>query len=253
MRGPERWRLFETREASPELAMGLDEALLEAPGAPPTLRFYTWRPAALSLGYFQSPADVPASARATALVRRLTGGGAIHHGAELTFSIAVQRAHPLYRGRPVEGYARVHRAIAAALATLGVRATLRGATPARSDRDGTGMCFHRSTELDLVLDGAKLVGSAQRRRAGRVLHHGSIKLGPDPLEPGIPGLAAAGADVPPAEVARRVADAFARAFALDLVPSEPSPEEAEQARRRGRRYVDPAFVHAREASAVRAG
>ena len=88
------WRLLETWDASPALAMGLDEALLEEPGAPPTLRLYTWSPDTLSLGYFQRFADVPAAARAGepggpgAVVRRITGGGAIHHVHELTFSIA---------------------------------------------------------------------------------------------------------------------------------------------------------------------
>ena len=72
---------------SPESNLALDEALLERPLTPPTLRLYTWSPDTLSLGYFQRYEDVPAVSRASAVVRRITGGGAIHHAGELTWSI----------------------------------------------------------------------------------------------------------------------------------------------------------------------
>ncbi|MEO0650196.1 MAG: hypothetical protein AAFZ65_05920, partial [Planctomycetota bacterium] len=142
------------------------------------------------LGYFQRVADVPAAADRTPgldLVRRTTGGGAIHHARELTFSIAASLEHPLYAGPIANSYRRVHALIAEALAEFGVDATPRGEQPAASDRDGTGMCFHASHPLDLGWgeDWRKGVGSAQRRKHGRVLHHGSIKLAPDPLEPGV--------------------------------------------------------------------
>src|SRR5574341_32059 len=94
----DRWRLITTWEASPEFNMGLDQALLEDREGPPTLRFYTWSPDTLSLGYFQRFDDVPGASSAGAIVRRFTGGGAIHHVGELTFSLSAPLAHPLYRG-----------------------------------------------------------------------------------------------------------------------------------------------------------
>ena len=104
----EPWRLLTTWDGEPGWNMALDEALLQGRAARPTLRLYTWRPAALSLGYFQRWSDVPAAAAAPAVVRRLTGGGAIHHDLELTFSIAAPADHPLYRGELANSYGRVH-------------------------------------------------------------------------------------------------------------------------------------------------
>ena len=195
--------------------MALDEALLvQGPGDRPTLRLYTWAPDTLSLGYFQRLADVPPAERwfrerfpgeggnggaknggapagptPGAVVRRLTGGGAIHHQRELTFSITASLDHPLYRGTTARSYQRVHAAIAVALAAAGVTATPRGDRELASERAATGMCFHKSASVDLVWDGRKGVGSAQRRKDGRVLHHGSIKLGTTPLEGEIATLA----------------------------------------------------------------
>jgi lipoate-protein ligase A len=125
------WRLITTFGADPGFNMGLDEALLEDELAPPTLRLYTWEPDTLSLGYFQKFAEVPAASGIDgrtpgALVRRITGGGAIHHVHELTFSFVAPATHALYQGPIVESYKRVHAAIAAALGELGIGAELRG-------------------------------------------------------------------------------------------------------------------------------
>jgi len=242
VRPTERWVRLRTWRSSPELAMGLDELLLEREDPTPVLRLYTWEPAALSLGYFQRLADVPAAAAAGAVVRRITGGGAIHHAAELTFSIAAPLTHPLYRGPVPDSYARVHALVAGALRGLGVAAGPRGSLELGSDRRATGMCFHVSTPLDLAWDGAKGVGSAQRRRAGRVLHHGSIKLGPSPFEPGIAGLASRGIAVDAPTLGAELEARFARELGIefqDEVLDEPSLADA---LRRGRRYADPAFV-----------
>ena len=171
------WRLIESWDAAPEFNMGLDEALLDDPEAAPTLRLYTWSPDTLSLGYFQKWADVPGTDRAGAVVRRITGGGAIHHTRELTFSIVLPQSHALFRGPVPLSYGRIHEALIAALSEFGVEASLAGQAGLLSDRKKTGMCFHESTPLDVAWGERKGVGSAQRRRGGRVLHHGSIKLG----------------------------------------------------------------------------
>lgn len=242
----ETWRLVVTWGADPSFNMGLDEALLEADEAPPTLRLYSWSPDTLSLGYFQKLADVPGADKARQIVRRITGGGAIHHVRELTFSIAASLDHPIYRGPVAESYGRVHAAIVDALALAGVEASPRGAaSPIASDQEGTGMCFHHSTPQDLVWNGRKGVGSAQRRKRGRVLHHGSIKLGDSVLETGVATLPGAGRDPGPAEIGALFADALVNRFDLKLERTVPEPAERARAKILGMRYLDPAFVRSR--------
>jgi lipoyl(octanoyl) transferase len=239
------WRLITTWGASPAFNMGLDEALLESLGAPPTLRFYTWKPDTLSLGYFQRVADVPGAERAGALVRRITGGGAIHHVRELTFSLTAPLTHEVYRGPLAESYSRVHAAVASALAEVGVEAELRGPRALESDREGTGMCFHHSTCLDLVWKGKKGVGSAQRRKGGRVLHHGSIKLGTSPLEGAIATVGESARGLTPELFAPILRAAFERELGIQLEAGVPDPDERERARELGPRYQSSAFVHRR--------
>jgi lipoate-protein ligase A len=241
----ETWRLITTWRAAPAFNMGLDQALLESVGAPPTLRFYTWKPETLSLGYFQRVADIPAAQQARAIVRRITGGGAIHHVNELTFSLSADLTHPLYDCPIGESYARVHRALAAALAEFGVTAELRGERALASDRSDTGMCFHASTSLDLVWNERKGVGSAQRRKRGRVLHHGSIKIDTTPLEGDIATLAATAPGLSAEALAPRVRAAFERELGLSFEASVPDFEERRRAKELEKQFVDPAFVKRR--------
>lgn len=247
----ETWRLFCTWDAAACFNMGLDEALLFARGAPPTLRLYTWSPDTLSLGYFQALEEVTGAERAGALVRRITGGGAIHHRGELTFSIAAPLDHPLYRGPVAASYGRVHALIARALARHGIAAQARGARGLASDRAGTGMCFHASSAQDLVWDARKGVGSAQRRKDGRVLHHGSIKLATTPLEGDIATLERMGVALAPEDLGQDLAEEWAQALDLRLLRGVPGPDERAAASALGARYVDPAFVRAPRRAASR--
>jgi lipoate-protein ligase A len=244
------WRLITTWGADPGFNMGLDEALLEDELAPPTLRFYTWEPDTLSLGYFQRFDEVPAAAgidgrKPGALVRRITGGGAIHHVHELTFSFVAPATQRLYQGPIVESYKRVHAAIAAALAELGIAAELRGARKLDSDVPATGMCFHRSTELDLAWGAKKGVGSAQRRTRGRVLHHGSIKLESSVFEGSIATVRESARRLQPSEFAPLLRTAFERVLEIRLVTGVPEAHERVRARKLGARYLDPEFVRRR--------
>lgn len=246
MREP--WRLLATWEGEPGWNMALDEALLASADARPVLRFYTWRPHALSLGYFQRWRDFAALAGAHVLVRRFSGGGAIHHADELTFSIAAAQAHALFRGEVRRSYERVHGLLARAFAGLGVRAALRGDARVSSDRAATGMCFHESTPLDLVWDGRKGVGSAQRRTHGRVLHHGSIKLGASALEEGVGVLRAHAPALEPGELSRRIRDAFEHELGADFgrdEPEAPLDHERAHAQRRADFYRSEAFLRRR--------
>jgi lipoate-protein ligase A len=212
------WRLLRETHTGPAEQMALDEALLtlgnDDPGAV-AVRLYTWRPAGFSYGFFQKLEQVPEAndprLPADAVrVRRLTGGGAIVHGpGELTFSIATSAEHPLYRGGIEGSYERVHDALGAALAELGLPSERRGDRELASEQPGSGLCFHVSAAVDLVwrrADGqwAKGVGSAQRRSGGRVLHHGSIKCAVEPSEPGTASLADAGVHLTPDELAEEL-------------------------------------------------
>ena len=241
----ETWRLITTWGADPAFNMGLDEALLESAESPPTLRFYSWNPDTLSLGYFQRFEDVPGASSAGAVVRRITGGGAIHHVRELTFSIAAPLDHPVYLGPIADSYARVHGAIQVALAEVGVPAEIRGARDLVSDREGTGMCFHKSSPIDLVWGDRKGVGSAQRRKGGRVLHHGSIKLGSSPLEGAIATAEEHQAGLSPEIFAPILLRAFTATLGVAFEAAVPEPEERARTKLLGRRYVDPEFVRRR--------
>ena len=235
------WRLITTWGASPEFNMGLDEALL-LQGEAPTLRLYTWAPDTLSLGWFQRLDEVPGADRASRLVRRLTGGGAIHHQHELTFSLTAPVGLAPYDGTVPESYARVHKAIVVALGRVGLAAGLRGDQALTSDAEATGMCFHKSTALDIAWEGAKGVGSAQRRRGGRVLHHGSIKLGTTPLEGAIATFASVERRVTPVQFAPELRRAFEECLELDLRPGVPSRAERECAEQLGARYTSESWV-----------
>jgi lipoate-protein ligase A len=162
--------------------MALDEAMLDrvAGGDPAAyLRCYGWSIPTLSLGYFQRLAEVRADPRwdAVPLVRRPTGGGAIWHDREVTYALVVPAGLP--QARPNTAlYRAVHAAIAAGFVDLGIAAQRRGGT--LSDRAGGKrplLCFTDVSTEDIVCHGLKLVGSAQRRRDGAILQHGSILLG----------------------------------------------------------------------------
>ncbi len=238
----ETWRQITTWGAPPEFNMGLDGALLEDVDAPPTLRFYTWTPATLSLGYFQRFDEVPAAEKAFVVARRVTGGGAIHHTNELTFSLTASAEHPLFEGPIPRSYERIHELIAQALTRCGCEPTLRGEAELSSDIEGTGMCFHHSTALDLAWDGRKGVGSAQRRSKGRALHHGSIKLGASQYDTGVAEL---GDSMDPAALARVIAEVFRESAKIQLMPGVPTPDERESATRLGQQSIDPLFIKRR--------
>lgn len=168
--------------AGPE-NMARDEALMRAVGrgeSPPTLRLYRWDPPTISLGYFQHYADyeaLPPPAGNLSVVRRPTGGGAILHDLELTYSIALPVGHPLLQGGATRLYQHAHDAVIAALRPLRVAASRCGITDDSGAARGPFFCFERRHCLDVLSGGDKLAGSAQRRTKDAVLQHGSIVLG----------------------------------------------------------------------------
>jgi lipoyl(octanoyl) transferase len=181
--------------------MAADEALLTAAieGGVATLRFYQWSQPTLSLGYFQPYEDRrqhPAS-KECAVVRRQTGGGAILHDRELTYSLTLPASHPLARNSQ-QLYAAVHDAFIAALEPFIV--TQKSAWKLRrlnqclkeSATREPFLCFARRACGDVLLvdatgNDSKLLGSAQRRHRGAILQHGSLLLEKSPAAPELAG------------------------------------------------------------------
>lgn len=170
--------------------MAVDEVLLEWAAAEqaPWLRLYAWSPATLSLGYFQQSSARAAHAASSGCpaVRRLTGGGAIVHDAELTYSLVLPAGHALARRRD-RLYTTVHAALVEALAELGLGARLSPANEAGPQPEPF-LCFQRRSPGDVVAGSTKVAGSAQRRRRGAVLQHGSILLARSQRAPELAGI-----------------------------------------------------------------
>jgi lipoate-protein ligase A len=167
--------------------MAADEVLLEsAQGGTASLRFYGWSTATVSLGYFQADKLRREDEQLTSLpfVRRPTGGGALVHHHELTYALALPAASSWQGRGPSSWLCRMHTIIADSLRELGVNPeTFSNEQPAPNL-----LCFHHLTPGDLVLDRAKVVGSAQRKQRGCLLQHGSILLSVSPHAPTLPGI-----------------------------------------------------------------
>lgn len=177
-----RWRLIiEDEPRSGAANMAVDEAIAIASAAgdvPPTLRFYRWSPPAVSLGRHQKVADVD-GARIEALgydlVRRTTGGRAILHTDELTYSAAAPADEPRMEGGVMDAYLRLSNGLLSGLQALGLQAEKAGAD-VRAGRDVSAACFEVPSAYEITARGRKLMGSAQSRRQGYVLQHGSLPL-----------------------------------------------------------------------------
>ena len=185
--------------------MAVDEALLDrVAGQPDTayLRTSGWSEPTLSLGYFQDLRQATAEARwrSVPTVRRATGGGAIWHHHEVTYAIVLPAHHRLARPSTAL-YQTVHTAILDVLRAQGLHPLRRGSSelapeqPAGAPSRSPFLCFADRDPEDLVAGGYKVVGSAQRRRAGAVLQHGSILLRQSERTPELRGVCDL-ADVP---------------------------------------------------------
>ncbi len=200
--------------------MAIDQAILESEYPGPTLRFYGWSAPTLSLGYFQKLGDrsLHAESRELTVVRRSTGGGAIVHDRELTYSLVVplQSQAKLFQsasnlGAVPELYEAVHQSVIDALVEFGVHATLHKDSLAIENQNAPietpepFLCFQRRSEWDLTVSGYKVLGSAQRRVRGKILQHGSLLLGASNFAPQLPGVGNFGRVQPtPAKVAASI-------------------------------------------------
>src|SRR3984893_13338742 len=244
------WRLLLDPPAAGGWNMAVDEVLLDgvAEGsAPPTLRFYEWAPPCLSLGYFQpfEVVDVDGCrSLGVDVVRRPTGGRAILHDRELTYSVALPASELGHDGGVLPSYYRISLALQAGLPRLGAPATLAPESAACSLAVHGPVCFDRPSAHEILLHGRKLVGSAQMRRGGGILQHGSILIepridkltaclrlpgGPGGIEAGVASLAEVGL-TEPAPIAAAISDAFAGRFGISLVQAPLEPAELAAAR-----------------------
>src|SRR4051794_13846617 len=194
--------------------MAVDEAILAAVSArdvPPTLRLYAWTPPCLSLGYGQHAREADTerlAQRGWDIVRRPTGGRAILHTDELTYSLALPIDHPLAQADLVESYRQISAALQIALDQLGAQAQAN-----RAETDTTQalnpICFETPSHYEITVAGRKLVGSAQVRRKQGILQHGTLPLTGDLTR-------ICDVLVYPDEMARSAAKADVRARALTL-------------------------------------
>ncbi len=165
--------------------MAVDEAVLRAVAAgqvPPTLRLYAWEPPCLSLGRAQKASDVDLAALQSAgfdLVRRSTGGKAILHADELTYSVVAPQEEARVAGNIVESYRRLSAGLMRGLERLGVPnlvADRQASAPRAGGREVGPVCFEVPSDYEITVAGHKLVGSAQMRSRGMVLQHGALPL-----------------------------------------------------------------------------
>jgi lipoate-protein ligase A len=264
------WRLLDTPPAPGAWNMALDDALAASvrAGGPPVLRFYRWSPPCLSLGRNQ-PArgwydEAALRARGIEVVRRPTGGRAVLHHRELTYSVAVADGA---LGGPRATYAAVNRALVAGLRRLGVAAALQPAA-GRAAAPSLSPCFADPAEGEVVAGGRKLVGSAQRREGGVLLQHGSLLLEDDQslvpalMARGTGGAGGEGDGTPSLAIAETpatlagllgaapawealtaaLAEGWREAMGVRLEMEGPTPGERADADDRAARYADPAWT-----------
>src|SRR5262249_46117847 len=179
---------------SAAINMAIDEALLKSV-TEPIIRFYHWQSPALSFGYFGRFANVASYEGERDLVRRWTGGGIVLHGEDLTYSIAIPVSDPAFAESSISIYEKIHLSLCETLSETGQRAVVAGvgdpgpnsATVATSTgiSDAGYNCFANPVRADVMIDGRKVAGAAQRRTRRGLLQQGSIQgieLGHDRTE-----------------------------------------------------------------------
>lgn len=167
---------------SAAMNMAIDEALLDYAAAP-SIRFYQWRCPALSFGYFGKFADVASYAGERNLVRRWTGGGIVLHGDDLTYAIVIPSGDAAFGESSISIYEKIHHALCDALNASGERAVVAsgidpgpiGSATRAAVTAGSYNCFANPVRADVMIDGRKVAGAAQRRTRRGLLQQGSIQ------------------------------------------------------------------------------
>ena len=186
----EKWIFINSGPQSASYNMAMDDALLELHSKgriPPVVRFYEWNPATLSIGYFQKATEAvdleKVKEMGLGFVRRPTGGRAVLHDRELTYSIIVSESHPDMPETVTEAYRVISAGLLEGFRNLGLQAEF--AIPAtREERNAlkepkSAVCFDAPSWYELVVEGRKAAGSAQTRQKGVILQHGAIPVSLD--------------------------------------------------------------------------
>ena len=181
----ETWNFINTGSHDPYYNMAMDEALLNFVSRgeiDPVVRFYTWNPATLSVGYFQrlkKEIDIDkVKEKGFGLVRRQTGGRGVLHDKELTYSVIVPESHPNMPSTITEAYRVISEGLLEGFKLLGFDAYF--AIPrSKEEREKlkqprSAVCFDAPSWYELVVEGRKIAGSAQTRQKGVILQHGSL-------------------------------------------------------------------------------
>ncbi|WP_124726213.1 lipoate--protein ligase family protein [Staphylococcus epidermidis] len=179
------WNFINTGSKNPYYNMAMDEALLNFVSRgeiDPVIRFYTWNPATLSIGYFQrlqKEIDIDkVKEKGYGLVRRQTGGRGVLHDKELTYSVIVPESHPNMPSTVTEAYKIISQGLLEGFKNLGFE-TYFAIPRSKEERDKlkqprSSVCFDAPSWYELVVEGRKISGSAQTRQKGVILQHGSI-------------------------------------------------------------------------------
>ena len=181
----ETWNFINTGSKDPYYNMAMDEALLNFVSRgeiDPVIRFYTWNPATLSIGYFQrlqKEIDIDkVKEKGFGLVRRQTGGRGVLHDKELTYSVIVPESHPNMPSTVTEAYRVISQGLLEGFKNLGFDTYF--AVPKTHEENQklkqprSSVCFDAPSWYELVVEGRKIAGSAQTRQKGVILQHGSI-------------------------------------------------------------------------------
>ena len=251
--------------------MAVDEAILEAiftGEALPTLRLYAWQPACLSLGHAQAFSEVnteQVKANGWDIVRRPTGGRAILHVDELTYSVIVPLSEPRVRGGVLESYLRLSEALLEALRLLGLNPQANQQPSNQNSKTPNPVCFEVPSNYEITVNGKKLIGSAQARRKDGLLQHGALPLYgdltriidalnfPDPaaVEKAKERLLAhattveseLGFAIPWEQASQAFQDAFSQALNLDLEPADLTEKELARAKELvNEKYAHPSWT-----------
>ena len=180
----DRWRLLLTGHNDPYTNMAIDEAILKVyadRNIPPTLRIYGWQPKGFSLGYFQDAFKLlnidKCICQNIPFVRRITGGGLIFHNQELTYSISCSKEDIKSFGSVKEGFRRLTLFLINFYRSLGLDVYFFYERKDKSfKRKPTSFCFDSNEDCDIIIEGKKIGGNAQRRIKNVIFQHGSIPL-----------------------------------------------------------------------------